>query len=304
MSADGAWAFAGSLQNHTFWQIDSATGAEAGVNPLDYYCYAPSAVVSEEGLVLIGEGMSTSAPDDETQGKLYLFEPDENGIVGLLEATPLNAGHLNGGTGALWRRPGGPLRLYVPANGYHKTNAQLIAVEVDPTLPQGGEAALSVKWSQSLGLSARTYPQSIVTLDNTIYALGPRNHTLYAMRDLGDSGATNWTVALLDITRTDGWQLDQQVGPQGVIVGPDGTIYWHAVDGYLYALRGWHIGDLDGDDAVTSADLSLLIGAIADADSYALRFPEVDYERVADINADGTVDIFDVSRLVELLDTP
>ncbi|MGD8453417.1 MAG: PQQ-binding-like beta-propeller repeat protein [Phycisphaerae bacterium] len=303
LSPDGDWLFAATYKNQTFWQLDAATGDVTVQQPLDYYCLAPSPVVNAAGCAFIGEGMSTQTPDDQTQGKLYAFEPDAGGVVQLLGSLPLLAGHLNGGTAALRERLDGTTRLYVPANGYGKTSAKLIAVDFDPEAAHGEPptSGLTKVWEVPLGTSVRTYPQAVVTADRLVYVLGPVNHQLYGIRDADDEGRTLWTVPLTTITRVTGWQPGTAVGPQGVTVGPDGTLYWHAIDGYLYALRGWISGDLDGDGELTTLDLHFMAIALVDPAQFAVRFPEIDINVVGDLTGDERVNFFDLNRLIEVL---
>ncbi len=302
LSADGQWVFGGSYENHTFWQIGAGDGFEQMRYPLDFYCYGPSPVLSPEGLVFLGEGMSFTTPDEATQGKLYSFgmEPDQ---VTLLDSLPLHAGHLNSGTAAVGSTPDGQRRLYVPANGYGASSAELVAVGIDPDAPgQEPPAPLSeIVWRLSLGPAALAYGQSVVTPDAVIYVIGPASHILYAVRDVGSSGTVAWSLSLTGISRAEGWQPSGAIGPQGVCPGPDGTLYWNAVDGYLYAIRGWPVGDLNGDEMLTSADADWLVSAIVDPAGYALRFPEIDPLAVADFFPDGQLDVADALRMAELV---
>ena len=305
VSLDGTWIFGGSFENTTFWQIDAQTGFEAARLPLDFYCYAPSPVVSDDGFAFIGEGMSFVDPDQETQGKLYVFEGDQQGIVDILDSQPLRAGHLQGGTAALRRRANGQLRLYVPANGGYAgaSSASLVAVDFDPDGPQASppEPALVKVWETSIGGWTTAYPQAVITRDELVYVLGPANQRLYAIRDADDQATGLWSVLLEDVTRASEWQLAGQLGPQGVVVGPDGTIYWNAVDGYLYAIRGWLTGDLDADGQLTDQDFDWLVTALLDPEQYAVRFPEIDATEIGDVNGDGRLDFFDLNRMLELL---
>ncbi len=303
LSSDGAWVFGGSWENRTFWQIDALTGYEQARLPLDQYCYAANPVVSDGGFVFIGEGASFSAPDPATEGKLYVFEPDEDGTMQELDALPLHAGHLNGGTGALYVRPDGRLRLFVPANGYGASTANLIALDFYPDGPAADPPASALKkaWQTSLGSAVVSYGQAAVTRDGIVYVLGPANHRLYAIRGATGTPRTAWTLDLSTITRVPGTSFTGKTGPMGVTVGPDGTIYWNAVDGHLYAIRGWLNGDLGGDGQLTTADFDWLVTALVNPDEYSLRFPEIDAAVVGDVNGDGRLDFFDLNRLLELL---
>jgi outer membrane protein assembly factor BamB len=303
LSGDGTWIFGGSWENRTFWQIDALTGYEQARLPLDQYCYAANPVVSDDGFVFIGEGASFTAPDPATEGKLYVFEPDETGAMQELDALPLYAGHLNGGTAALYLRPDDRLRLLLPAGGYGASAANLIALDFDPAGPTADPptAALKKIWQTSLGSAAVSYGQAVVTRDGIVYVLGPANHRLYAIRSAANTPSTAWTLDLATITRAPGTSFSGKTGPMGVTVGPDGTIYWTAVDGYLYAIRGWLNGDLDGDGQLTTTDLDWLVTALVNPDEYSLRFPEIDAEIVGDVNGDGRLDFFDLNRLLELL---
>lgn len=306
LSADGTWVLGGSYENATFWQIDAQTGFEAARLPLDFYCYAPSPVASDDSFAFVGEGLSFSAPDDETQGKLYVFEPDQQGTLALLDSLPLEAGHLNSGTAALKRRADGGLRLYVPANGLGHTSASLVAVDFEPDAPylDPPQPALVKRWQTALGDSAMAYSQAVVTDDDVIYVLGPADHRLYAVRGGDDQAVSLWSLALADITRVADWNPARQRGPQGVVVGPDGTLYWNAVDGYLYALHGWLSGDLDADGQLTVQDLLYLVTALVNPEQYEQQFPEIDADTTADLNGDGRLDFFDISRMIELLAGP
>ena len=303
LSPDGTWLFGGSYRNRTFWQIDAASGAEAARIRLDYYCYSPSPVVSDDGFAFVGEGMSFTTPDDKTQGKLYAFEPDPQGVMALLDKLALGVGHLNGGTAALHRRSDGRLRLYVPANGYTKPNAQLVALDFDPDGPHSNppRPALVKAWQVSIGPAALAYPQAVVTRDELVCVIGPGDHVLYGVRDGGSRAATPWTLALSAITRVKDWQPGTQRGPQGVVGGPDGMLYWNAVDGYLYAIHGWPTGDLDGDERLTDTDLDWLVVMLLDLEQYRRRFPEIDAGSIGDVNGDGRLDFFDLLRMLELL---
>ena len=296
LSLDDTWVFGGSWENKTFWQIDAATGDEQARLPLDYYCYAASPVVSDDGYAFIGEGMSFADPDEDTQGKLYAFGPDELDVMAQLDSHALHAGHLMGGTAALYRRVDGRTRLYVPANGYGDTHAALVAVEFD-----ADEGTLHTAWETSLGNAAVAYPQAVVTQDEVVYVLGPVDQQLYAIRGGNNAAKTLWMLGLDDITRVDGWVPTGQRGPQGVIVGPDGTIYWNAVDGYLYAIRGWYSGDFDGDGQIDGDDLNWMVAALVDAEGYELRFPEINPETVGDLDGNGRLDFFDLNRMLEVL---
>ena len=300
LSLDETWVYGGSYQNRTFWQIETQTGVETARVALDQYCYAPSPVVSDDDFVFVGEGMSFSDPDDATEGKLYVMERNEQDITEIRDARPLYVGHLNGGTAAVHRRANGQLRLYVPANGFGKSTASLVAVDFDPYAPPE-QAALKKAWTVSNGGSRLAYPQAVVTRDELVYVLGPGDHLLRAVRDADDHGATQWTVSLGSITRVEDWQPGSQIGPRSVVVGPDGTLYWNAVDGYLYALRGWLSGDLDADGWLTTQDLDWLVTAIVDAERYELLFPEIDAAEIGDLNGDNRLDFFDVNRMIELL---
>ncbi|MFH1746333.1 MAG: hypothetical protein ABIG44_04740 [Planctomycetota bacterium] len=303
LTPDGNWLLGGSYDNATFWQIETLTGVETARLALDYYCYAPSPVVSEDGFAFVGEGMSFSQPDNDTQGKLYAFEPDEFGTLSILDSTPLYAGHLNSGTAALTRRANGELRLYVPANGFGHAAAALIALDFDPDAPyqEPPQPALTERWRVSLGGSAVSYSQAVVTQDDIVCVLEPADHRLRAIRGGEDQPVGLWALALTDITRVTDWQPSGQRGPQGITIGPDGTLYWNAIDGYLYAIRGWLSGDLDADGLLTTQDLYQLAVVLAEPEQYELQYPEIDAQAIADLNADGRLDFFDLSRLIELL---
>ena len=96
--------------------------------------------------------------------------------------------------------------------------------------------------------------------------------------------------------------------------GPDGTLYWLAVDGYLYAIKGWPTGDLDGNGRVNSTDLTWLkklipatqlggpiLRPLAD---YQILFPEIDATVVGDLNGNGVLDDGDVTLLRAFVTAP
>ncbi|MBU0639462.1 MAG: hypothetical protein KKB50_11405 [Planctomycetes bacterium] len=297
LSPDGLWLYGGSDQNRTFWQIDTQTGAERARLQVSNYIWASAPVVNDAGYAFIGDG---------GDGQLYAFGLDANDTATLCDAPlPLSAGHLNGGAGALRRFGDGRQRIYVPANGFGGTSAQLIAIEFDPDAPPS-EPALVEAWSSraSLGGSAWAFPAAVVTRDGAIYALGPANHRLYAYRDIDTASSTLWWLALSAITPVDGWEPGNESGPQGVIVGPDGTIYWNAVDGYLYAIQGWLTGDTDGDGRTTGGDLTWLKTAVLARKRYEQLFPEIDVDTVADFNGDGVTDAADLFSFAAQLGTP
>lgn len=304
LAADGTLVFGGSDESRTFWQIEATTGVELERTLLAAYCWAPSPAVLPDGTVLIGEGQSFNQPNDETQGRLHAFSnpPASQPAASI----PLRNGHLNGGIAAVRPRPDGTTRLYIHANGQGKPNAKLIAVTYTPAGANGDPPGprLERAWERALGPSAASYPTAVVTLDGTVYALGPADHTLYAVRDAGAQPRDAWSLALAAISRVAGWTPLNQRGPQGVVVGPDATLYWNAPDGYLYALRGWPLGDLDGDEQLTAADLDWLQLALDAPDEYAIRFPEIDAVRIGDIDADGALTAADVAALAALIPDP
>lgn len=307
LSADGAFIFGGSDESRTFWQLAASDGAELLRAPLTQYIWAGSPLVTDDGFAFIGEGLSFN-PNDATEGKLYAFRLAA-GVATPLESLPLAAGHLNGGAAALhpgFSDRGGLRRLYVPANGAGKPNAQLIGIEFDPAGPSAAppRPALVRRWSVPLGPSASAYPQAVVTRDGVIYVIGPANHTLYAVREAGDSGRVLWSLPLGSITRATGWSPAASRGPAGVTVGPDGSIYWNAPDGYLYTIRGWPAGDMDGNGVVEPADREWLRLAAKEPARYALRFPEVHATAVGDFTGDGALDDADLGRFAELLPPP
>jgi len=301
LSADSVWTYGGSYENRSLWQIDTQTGDDLAL-PLDYYCYMAAPLVDDTGYVFIAEGMDFANPNDQTQGKLYAFRPDDYGQLSEFDSLALKAGHLNGGTAALGRRPDGGQRLYVPANGFGKSSAKLIAVDFDPEDHDAdpNTPALTKAWEIAVGPSALAFPQAVATKDRIVYMLGPADHKLYAVRDAGTQAGFVWLLALSEISRATQWSPDAR-GPQGVIVGPDGTIYWNAVDGYLYAIRGWPRADLDGNEELDEDDLHWLAAAIVDPEGYAQRFPEIDATVVGDLNGNGRLDFFDLNLLLELL---
>lgn len=306
LAPDGAWLYGGTDQNRCFWKIATSTGSEHARLLLGEYFWAPAPAVADTGHVFIGDGLSYTAPSDDTQGQLFAIRPDAAGSTGVLESLALRSGHLNGGIAALRRADDGKLRLYVAANGQGKPNAQLIAVRFDPDGPAQTppQPALVREWSSSLGPSAFCYPAAVVTRDAVIYVVGPTDHTLYALRDAGGSARPLWSLPLTGISRVTGWQPVNQRGPQGVVVGPNGRIYWNAPDGYLYALSGWPSGDLDGNELVNAEDLAWLQRAVADRAAYELSFPEIDVSRYGDLNGDAAVDAADITRLQALLALP
>lgn len=306
LSPDGAVVYGGSDQNRRFWKLDAGSGAELARIPLTQYVWAAAALVTPGGYALIGEGMNFTNPNPATEGKLYAFRPDAVADAGILESLPLNSGHLNGGIAALRANEDGFLRLYVAANGQGQTNARIIAVRFDPDGPAATppRPALTNLWFANVGVAALAYPATAVTSDAVIYMLGPADHLLYAIRDAGNSGRTLWTLALASFSRVSGWQVANQRGPRGVTLGPDATIYWNAPDGYLYALRGWPTGDLDGDGATTVADIPWLEMLVEQPVEYALRFPEIDGAAIGDIDGSGSVSAGDVTRLRQLLGLP
>lgn len=315
ISADGDEVLAGSDQNRTFWQISAADGVEKARIAMNGYCFAAPATIATDGRIFIGEGQNFSAPNDTTEGRLHVFARGTDGIAARVEALALGNGHLNGGA-VLRELGGGHLRAYVAANGNGKPNAKLIAVDFDPA--RGAldppQPMLKKLWETTLGASAFCYPAPVLLRDATIYTIGPVNHTLYAIRDIeavppaadgtggaAARGATVWSLDLSTISRVSGWTAVNQRGPQTPIVGPDGAIYWNAPDGYLYALRGWSTGDLDGDGDVDADDLALLTAAATDPTDFELRFPEVELSVVGDVNGDGAIDAADATRLGQLL---
>ena len=302
LSPDQAWIFGGSHANTTFWQIDAQTGFEQARLSLDCYCYAPSPVVSDDGYAFIGEGMSIPNPDEQTEGKLYAFEPDESGVLAEYDTQPLFAGHLNSGTAALRRRLDGYLRLYVPANNGYDTqgSARLIAVDFDPNITDPNDSSLEMVWELSIGSSALVFLQAAVTRDELVYVLGPSNHQLYALCDGGGQVTTQWTLSLDAISRAAEWYPGAR-GPQGVMIGPDGTLYWNAVDGYLYAIQGWLRGDFDADQELSEVDLDWLVTALVDPEGYQQRFPELDAVKLGDWNGNGQLDFFDINLMQALL---
>lgn len=300
ISLDGSSVFGAGDRSKRFWQIDAASGAVLAEHELAAYCWASGAAVSDLGEVFIGEGMTLSDPDEENEGKVYAFEPDEGGVVVPRDALALGQGHLNGGVGALRRGAGGGLRLYVPANGFGADGAALVAVDFDPEVEEE-EPALGVAWTYGIGGASASYPMALVTDDAIAYVLGPVSHTVYAVRDGGEVRSLCWSVSLADISRVEEWAGSNVRGPQGVVVGPDGTIYWNAADGYLYALRGWVTGDLNGDGVFDDSDMGLWVQALSDPETFALYYPEVDALKLGDLNLNGRLDSFDLNQLVLLL---
>lgn len=313
LSPDGAQVYGSSDQNRTVWQVAAAEGGERARIAMNAYCYSGTPAVTTSGEVFVAEGQSFGAPNDLTEGRLHIFSLDAAGMLQRRFALPLQNGHLNGGV-ALREMPSGRTRVYVAANGNGKSAAKLIGVEFDPLaeLADPPQPLLRKLWEAPVGPPAFTYPHPLACADATIYTIGPVDHTFYALRDVepGSDEAGNptparaavlWSLPLAEISRVGGWTPLNQRGPLAPLVAPDGTILWNAPDGYLYALRGWRSGDLNGDELVDSADQVLLGEAAADRADYALRFPEIELDRIADLDGDGDVDAADAERLSLLL---
>lgn len=304
ISLDGQYLYGGSDQNRTFWKIALADGAEFARVPLTQYCWAGAPLVTPDGYALIGEGMSFSAPNNDTEGKLYAMRPEAGGTDGVFASLALHGGHLNGGAATLaYRQNGAARRLFVTANGYGLSNAALVAVDFEPTGPSQDPPvdALREVWRISLGPSALCYPTCVTTRDAAIYAIGPADHNLYASRDAGASGRSLWSLALTQISRVSGWTIVNQRGPQSPIVTPQSRLLWNAPDGYLYEIAGWSTGDINGDEVVDETDVQLLQDAVTDRTAFELLFPEIPLDGVADIDGSGVIDAEDVTALQALI---
>ncbi len=301
VSGDGRSIFGGSDESRTFWHLHD-DGAEAARLPLTQYVWAAAAVLIDDEFAVIAEGASF-VPNDATEGKLYAFDLS-SGAAEAADSLALAAGHLNGGATAVHPGFGEFRRLYVPANGTGKPSAQLIALDFDPAGPlrDPPTSMFRRRWSTLIGASASAYPQAVVTRDQTIYVVGPSSQTLYALRDAGGVARTLWVLALADISERTGWSAATARGPSGVIVGPDGTVYWHAIDGCLYAIRGRAAGDIDGDRDVDGDDLAALRLAVENPKQFALLLPEIPVTPTGDLNGDQRVDAADIERLQQILD--
>ncbi|QOJ15086.1 MAG: PQQ-like beta-propeller repeat protein [Planctomycetia bacterium] len=307
----GTAIFGSSDQNRTFWRISATDGAEEARIAMGAYCFSGTPAVSSDGYVFVGEGQDFAAPSDSNEGRLHVFGVDAQGVTVRVSALALGSGHLNGGL-ALRELPAGRTRVYVAANGNGKATAKLIAVDFDPALVGSDPPVnpLSTRWETPIGGSAFAYPHPVVGRDGVVYVIGPANHTLYAVRDTdahADAAARGevlWSMRLADISAVAGWAVASQRGPWGAVVGPDGRVLWNAPDGYLYALDGWRLGDLDGDGDVDAADVLLLEGAADDSEEFAIRFPEVDLMVVGDLDGDGEITVSDVERLAATLAGP
>lgn len=301
VSRDGASIFGGSDESRTFWHLRD-DGGEAARLPLTQYVWAAAAVLIDDQFAVIAEGASF-VPNDATEGKVYAFDLS-GGAAAAADSLALAAGHLNGGAAAVHPGFGEFRRIYVPANGTGKPSAQLIALDFDPAGPlrEPPTSMFRRRWSAPIGASASAYPQAVVTRDQTIYVVGPSSQTLYAVRDAGGVARTLWTLPLADISERTGWSAATARGPSGVIVGPDGTVYWHAIDGCLYAIRGRAAGDMDGDHDVDSDDLAALRLAVGSPKQFALLLPEIPVMPTGDLNGDQRVDEADIERLRQILD--
>lgn len=300
LSTDSQFMFGGSDQNRSFWKINLSDGAETARVPLTQYCWASAPLVTPDGYVLISEGMSFTAPNADTEGKLYVMRGDAAGTEGIFESLPLRSGHLNGGAAALSSRGSGVThRVYVTANGYGASAAELIALDFDSQAPSGDPPApaLTEAWRVSIGGPALCYPNCVTTRDSGVFVISPADHVLRGYRDTGASAASLWSLSLALISRVEGWVVANQRGPQAPLVGPRGDLYWNAPDGYVYQISGWLTGDMNGDEVVDSADVELLEALLADRGSVELRFPEVPIDAVADVNASGVIDAADVIAL-------
>lgn len=320
VSPDGRWIYVGSdtieaFRDPIFWQIDASDGTVHESVVLASYVWSASPTISSNGYIFIGEGMTAGDPDPLTEGKVYVFVEGADERIEELCSLALGAGHLNGGIGAMRTTPDGLTRLYVPANGLGRSGATLIAVEFDPkaVCDDPDQPMLRKVWSHPLGPDAFSFPAAVVTHDAVIYTGGPADLSLYAVRDAGDAPLPLWSLALGDITRVEDWQPGNQRGHKEIIPGPDGTLYWLAVDGYLYAIKGWPTGDLDGNGRVNSRDLiwlkRLVPGTLAGPillplPNYQLLFPEIDAETVGDIDGNGVLDRVDVELLEAILSAP
>lgn len=303
-SASGSWVFGGTDTDKRMRQIDAMSGAVASSLALQSYVWASSsALTADEQFVFLGEGMTFGNPNPLTEGKLYAMKRNGEGIMQLYGTIPLNAGHLNGGVGALRTFRNGRLRLYVPANGVGTSGATLQAIEFDPDGPSRTppEPVLSKKWFVSIGGASNAYPSATVTRDGVVYVVGPANHTLYAIRDAGDTGKALWTLPLTAITRVQGWAPAGQRCGREVVATPDGRLYWFAADGFLYAFGGWLSGDMDGDAKLDSGDVALLDGAVQDRLAYEARFPEIDATTIGDLDGNGALESADVVILNALI---
>jgi outer membrane protein assembly factor BamB len=313
VTPDGRWLIAGSDSDHKLWQIDLMDGRVQSSIVLTNYVWCAGPAISDDGYIFIGEGMSYGSPNPATQGKVYAFNLDANAQLVQVESLALRVGHLNGGIGALRRDPvSGLLRLYVPANGTGSASASLVSVQFDPAGPTATppRAALTKRWTRTIGGLGFTYPSAVVTEDAGIYTVGPVDHVLYAVRDAGAASKLLWSLPITSITRVMNWTPGNLRGDKEIIATPDGLLYWRAIDGYLYALTGWPTGDLDADEDVDNDDVELLRALVAppDTDSavtardlYDWLFPEVDLAAVGDVNGDGLITSADLERLEALV---
>lgn len=304
LSVDGRFLYGGSDQNRSFWRVVVEDGAEVARIPLTQYCWASAPLVSPGGHVIIGEGMSFSSPNANTEGKIYAISPDAAGNEGIIASLPLRNGHLNGGAAALgYRENDGIHRLYVAANGYGHATAGLIAVDFDPAgaTREPPVEILREAWRVPIGPGALCYPTCVTTRDQAVFVIGPADHVLYGLRDSGASGHMMWTLALSQITQVAGWSIGNQRGPQSAVISPDGRILWNAPDGYLYVIAGWISGDMNGDEVVDATDVSLLTWMLDDRAEFELRYPEVPADLVGDLNGDGILDAADLGMLTSLI---
>lgn len=61
------------------------------------------------------------------------------------------------------------------------------------------------------------------------------------------------------------------------------------------------IGDMNADARVDKFDVDLFVLAIADADAYDARYPDLDRVLRGDVNGDGLFDEADIERFIDLV---
>tara|TARA_Y100000768_G_scaffold136561_1_gene101650 strand:- start:613 stop:1125 length:513 start_codon:yes stop_codon:yes gene_type:complete len=90
-------------------------------------------------------------------------------------------------------------------------------------------------------------------------------------------------------------KTDRENDLMSIKVGPDGTIWYVGTNtNELVQIKPPINGDLNGDNALTLADMVLILSHIVGS-----NLLEAEYEFIADINSDNQIDIYDLLLIID-----
>lgn len=93
----------------------------------------------------------------------------------------------------------------------------------------------------------------------------------------------------------EGWMVD------GQFAGADTELELRIEQDTSIVARYVRIGDMNADARVDKFDVDLFVLAIADADAYDARYPDLDRVLRGDVNGDGLFDEADIERFIDLV---